>query len=49
MLSKHLSLKSYVVCHLISGYTNRDVIRKIGKVKEPYFTEITAKIITSIF
>lgn len=49
MLSKELSKQSYVICHIISGYTHRDVIRKVCKIKEPYFTEISTKIINSIF
>ncbi len=49
MLSTPLSKKSYVVCQLISGYTERDVIRKIGHIKEPYFGEIVEKVIESIF
>lgn len=49
MTTKALSKKSFVVCHLISGYTQRDVIRKICNVREPYFTEITNKIIETIF
>ncbi len=33
MLSKPLQCKSYVVCQLIGGYTERDVVRKCGYVK----------------
>ena len=41
--------KSYVKCHLISGYTERDVNRKLGSIKEKYFNEIVDKTIESIF
>ena len=41
--------KSYVKCHIISGYTERDVIRKLGSIKERYFNEIVDKTIESIF
>lgn len=41
--------KSYVKCHIISGYTERDVNRRLGSVKEKYFNEIVDKTIESIF
>ena len=34
---------------IISGYIERDVIRKLGTIKEQYFNEIVDKIIWSIF
>ena len=40
---------SYVKCQVITGYTQRDVIRKFGVVRQPYFDEIVDKIIGSIF
>ena len=40
---------SYVKCQIITGYTQRDVIRKFGVVRQPYFDEIVDKIIESIF
>ncbi|MDR0792044.1 MAG: type II toxin-antitoxin system PemK/MazF family toxin [Chitinophagaceae bacterium] len=49
MLSKPLRLKSYVVCQLISGYTERDVIKKCSKVNEMVFVEIVEKIKKTIF
>jgi len=49
MLSKPLRLKSYVVCQLISGYTERDVIKNCSQVKVPFFIEIVNKIKKSIF
>jgi mRNA-degrading endonuclease toxin of MazEF toxin-antitoxin module len=49
MLSKPLSLKSYVVCQLISGYTERHVITNCNRVKETVFMEIVEKIKKTIF
>jgi len=49
MLSKPLRLKSYVVCQLISGYTERDVLKKCSRVNEPVFLEIVEKIKKTIF
>jgi mRNA-degrading endonuclease toxin of MazEF toxin-antitoxin module len=30
------SKPSYVLCHLIAGYVERDVIRRIGRVKQTF-------------
>jgi len=49
MLSKPLRLKSYVVCQLISGYTERDVIKNCSRVNEAVFIEIVEKIKKTIF
>ena len=50
MIMGHSFVKnSYVKCHLISGYTERDVNRKLGSIKEKYFNEIVDKTIESIF
>jgi mRNA-degrading endonuclease toxin of MazEF toxin-antitoxin module len=49
MLSKPLWLKSYVVCQLISGYTERDVIKHCSRVNETAFNEIVEKIKETIF
>ncbi len=49
ILSKPLQLKSYVVCQLISGYTERDVLEKCSRVSEPFFLEIVEKIKKTIF
>ena len=49
MLSKPLRLKSYVVCQLISGYTERDVMKKCSRVNETVFLEIVEKIKKTIF
>ena len=50
MLIGHIFSKPSVVkCQIISGYIERDVIRKLGTIKEQYFNEIVDKIIWSIF
>jgi len=49
MLTKILPKKSYVKCQLISGYTERDVIKKHGSIKKFFLQEIIDKTIDSIF
>lgn len=49
MLSFEFDKQSYVKCQIITGYTQRDVLRKFGVVKQPYFDKIVDKIIASIF
>jgi len=43
------SKPSLVKCQIIAGYVERDVVRKLGTIKEEYFNEIVDKIIESIF
>ena len=40
---------SLVKCQIIAGYVERDVVRRLGSIKEKYFNEIVDKIIVSIF
>ena len=40
---------SVVKCQMITGYMDRDVIRRLGKIKQKYFDEIVDKIIVTIF
>lgn len=49
MLSFKLSKQSYVKSHILSGNTTRDIVRKMGYIKKPYFEEIKKKVIESIF
>lgn len=49
MLTKPLSKKSYVKCQLLMGNVERDVVRKISRIKQPYFDQIVEKIKKSIF
>ena len=49
MLTKPLDKKSYVKCQLLVGNIERDVIRKLSAVRQPYFDDIVDKVIKSIF
>ena len=49
MLTIPMAKKSYVKCQLIVGNIERDVVRKISRIKEPYFSQIVDKVINSIF
>lgn len=49
MLTVPMAKKSYVKCQLIVGNIERDVVRKISRIKEPYFSQIVDKVINSIF
>lgn len=40
---------SLVKRQIIAGYIERDVVRRLGSVKEKYFNEIVNKIIESVF
>ena len=41
--------QSYVKCQLLVGDVERDVIRKVGTLKQPYFDEVIEKIKETIF
>lgn len=47
--SYNFSKTSYAKCQIIAGYTDRDIIRHLGSIKEEYFNEIIDKVIDSIF
>lgn len=49
MLSFPMKKQSFVKCHLIVANMDTDIIRKISKIKEPFFNEIVDKIVESIF
>ena len=49
MLTIPMIKKSYVKCQLLVGNVDRDVIRKISRVKQPFFDKIVEKIKKSIF
>lgn len=49
MLNKPLSKQSYVICQLIGGYTERDVVKICSRIKSDYFIEIVEKIKRTIF
>jgi len=49
MIDFKLSKKSFVKCQIITSDKERGVQKKIGRMKEPYFSEMVDKIIESIF
>lgn len=49
LISHKFSKPSLVKCQIISGYVERDVMRRLGSIKEKYFNEIVDKVIESIF
>jgi mRNA-degrading endonuclease toxin of MazEF toxin-antitoxin module len=49
MINFKLPKDSYVKCQIITSDIETGVLRKVGKMKEPYFTEMVDKVITSIF
>lgn len=49
MLTVPMQKKSYVKCQLLVGDVERDVIRKLSRVHQPYFNEIVEKIKDTIF
>jgi len=44
-----LSKESYVKCQIITSDKEHGVIRKVGRMEEPYFSQMIDKIIASIF
>lgn len=49
LMSHSFSKPSVVKCQIIAGYTDRDIIRRLGAVKQEYFDEIVDKVIESVF
>lgn len=49
MLVTPMKKQSYVKCQLLVGDIERDVIRKISRMKQPYFDEVMEKIKSTIF
>ena len=49
MLTNPLSKESYVICQLIGGYTDRDVVKICSRIKNSAFQEIIEKIKQTIF
>ncbi len=43
------SKPSLVKCQIITGNIERDVVKRLGSIKQKYFDEIVDKIIVSIF
>ena len=49
MLPTPMLKQSYVKCQLLVGNIERDVIRKISRLKQPYFDEVIEKVKEVIF
>lgn len=49
MLTIPMVKQSYVKCQLLVGNIERDVIRKLSRMKQPYFDEVVEKIKETIF
>ena len=49
MVSVPMKKQSYVKCQLLVGDVERDVIRKISSLQQPYFDEVVQKIKEAIF
>ena len=49
MLTCELSKKSFIKCQILTFDKESGVLRKVGRMREPYFSEMVNKIITSIF
>lgn len=48
MLTVPMQKKSFEKCHLLVGNIERDVTRKLSRMKQPYFDEMVDKVIQSI-
>lgn len=49
MLTVPMQKQSYVKCQILVSDVDRDVIRKISRMKQPYFNEVIEKIKETIF
>lgn len=49
MLTSPLQKQSFVKCQLLVGDVERDVLRKISRLRQPFFDEVVEKIKKSIF
>ena len=49
MHSGTLDRKCYIKCHIIEFSATEHIVRKIGKMKEPYFSQIVEKTKETIF
>lgn len=49
MLTVPMQKQSYVKCQILVGDVERDVIRKISRLRQPYFDEVIEKIKETIF
>jgi hypothetical protein len=49
MMTLPMQKKSYVKSHVLVDDNERDVIREISRMKQPFFDEMVDKVIQSIF
>ena len=49
MLTAPMQKQSYVKCQILVGDVERDIIRKINRLRQPYFDEVIEKIKETIF
>lgn len=49
MLTNPMKKQSYVKCQLLVGDVERDVIRKLSRLRKPFFDEVVEKIKQTIF
>ena len=49
MLTQPMQKQSYVKCQILVGNVERDVLRRISRLKQPYFDEVIEKIKETIF
>ena len=49
MLTKPSKKESFVKCHIIGGFTEKDILGRFGYIKSEPFEKLKSKIIQSIF
>lgn len=49
MLTVPMQKQSYVKCQILVGDVERDIIRKVSRLRQPYFDEVIEKIKETIF
>ena len=49
MLTVPMRKKSYVKCQILVGDVERDILRKLSRLRQPYFDEVIEKIKETIF
>ncbi len=40
---------SYVICHLLTGFTEQSIVSVIGKMRKSYFEKMIQKVLDVIF
>lgn len=49
MLTVPMQKQSYVKCQILVGDVERDIIRKLSRLRQPYFDKVIEKIKETIF